>query len=88
MKAHHQCHRHHRQAQRQTDPHALTAQGRIQGRVVGAMPVVLGIVLYFLDPVMMMTFIRSQAGIMVLLLVLVMEVCGALLIRKIVDIDV
>jgi tight adherence protein B len=67
---------------------ALTAQGRIQGRVVGAMPVVLGIVLYFLDPVMMMTFIRSQAGIMVLLIVLVLEVCGALLIRKIVDIDV
>lgn len=36
----------------------------------------------------MMTFIRSQAGIMVLLIVLVLEVCGALLIRKIVDIDV
>jgi len=67
---------------------ALTAQGRIQGRVVGAMPVVLGIVLYFLDPVMMMTFIRSQAGIIVLLIVLVLEICGALLIRKIVDIDV
>lgn len=67
---------------------ALTAQGRIQGRVVGAMPVVLGIVLYFLDPVMMMTFIRSQAGMIVLLIVLVLEVCGALLIRKIVDIDV
>jgi tight adherence protein B len=67
---------------------ALTAQGRIQGRVVGAMPVVLGIVLYFLDPVMMMTFIRSQAGIIVLLIVLVLEVCGALIIRKIVDIDV
>lgn len=29
---------------------ALTAQGRIQGRVVGAMPVVLGIVLYFWIP--------------------------------------
>lgn len=67
---------------------ALTAQGRIQGRVVGAMPVVLGIVLYFLDPVMMMTFIRSQAGIIILFLVLVLEICGALLIRKIVDIDV
>jgi tight adherence protein B len=67
---------------------ALTAQGRIQGRVVGAMPVVLGIVLYFLDPVMMMTFIRSQAGIIILLIVLVLEICGALLIRKIVNIDV
>ncbi|HSR88497.1 MAG TPA: secretion system protein F, partial [Pontiella sp.] len=67
---------------------ALTAQGRIQGRVVGAMPVVLGIVLYLLDPVMMMTFIRSQAGMIILFIVLVLEICGAVLIRKIVDIDV
>ncbi len=67
---------------------ALTAQGRIQGRVVGAMPLVLGVVLYLLDPVMMMTFIRSTAGIVVLALVLLLELCGAFFIRKIVDIDV
>ncbi|MCF7817138.1 MAG: type II secretion system F family protein [Kiritimatiellales bacterium] len=67
---------------------SLTAQGRIQGRVVGAMPVVLGLVLYMLDPQMMLTFLRAPAGIVVLFTVVIMEICGALLIRKIVDIDV
>jgi tight adherence protein B len=67
---------------------ALTAQGRIQGRVVGAMPLVLGVVLYLLDPVMMMTFIRSTAGIVVLSFVVLLELCGFFIIRKIVDIDV
>jgi len=67
---------------------SLTAQGRIQGRVVGAMPVVLGFVLYLLDPQMMLSFVRSMAGIVVLCSVVVMEICGMLIIRKIVDIDV
>ncbi len=67
---------------------SLTAQGRIQGRVVGAMPVVLGFVLYLLDPQMMLSFLRSTAGIVVLCSVVVMEICGMLIIRKIVDIDV
>lgn len=67
---------------------SLTAQGRIQGRVVGAMPVVLGFVLYLLDPQMMLSFLRSTAGIAVLCTVVVMEICGMLIIRRIVDIDV
>lgn len=67
---------------------SLTAQGRIQGRVVGAMPVVLGIVLYFLDPQMMLSFVRSTVGIAVLCAVVAMEICGMLIIRRIVDIDV
>jgi len=67
---------------------SLTAQGRIQGRVVGAMPVVLGFVLYLLDPQMMLSFLRSTAGIAVLCAVVVMEICGMLIIRKIVNIDV
>jgi tight adherence protein B len=67
---------------------SLTAQGRIQGRVVGAMPVVLGMVLYLLDPQMMLVFLKSAFGIAVIILVVILEICGALLIRRIVDIDV
>ena len=67
---------------------ALTAQGRIQGRVVGVMPVVLGAVLYLLDPPMMLTFLRSSAGMIVLSIVLLLEIIGAFFIRRIVDIDV
>lgn len=67
---------------------SLTAQGKIQGRVVGAMPLILGVVLYFLDPGMMVTFFKSYVGIFILLLILLMQLCGSLIIRKIVNIDV
>ena len=67
---------------------SLTAQGRIQGRVVGAMPFILGFALYLLDSQMMLTFIQSGVGILILFVVLVLEICGALMIRKIVTIDV
>ncbi len=67
---------------------SLTAQGKIQGNVVGAMPLVLGFALYLLDPVMMLTFVQSYIGIAILLLVLILEICGALMIRRIVAIDV
>ena len=67
---------------------SLTAQGKIQGNVVGAMPLVLGFALYLLDPHMMLTFVQSYIGIAILLLVLILEICGALMIRRIVAIDV
>lgn len=67
---------------------ALTAQGKIQGRVVGSMPFILAFVLYFIDRPMMMKFFRDPIGIMVVILILIMQLCGALLIRKITNIDV
>ena len=67
---------------------SLTAQGRIQGRVVGSMPFILGFVLYFLDRQMMMSFFRSSIGIVLLIVMLIMQLCGAYFIRKIVNIDV
>jgi tight adherence protein B len=67
---------------------SLTAQGKIQGRVVGAMPLVLGFTLYMLDKQMMMAFFKSYIGMMIVLLILLMLLCGGLFIRKIVNIDV
>jgi len=67
---------------------SLTAQGRIQGRVVGAMPVFLGIAMYMLDKQMMLMFIKSKVGIIVLAFVVIMEIAGAMMIKKIVTIDV
>lgn len=66
----------------------LTAQGRLQGIVVGAMPLILGVALFFLDPVMMMSFLRSGFGITLLAVVAILEILGALMIRKIIKIDV
>jgi tight adherence protein B len=67
---------------------ALTAQGKIQGRVVGAMPFILAFVLYLMDKEMMLSFFRSSIGIMIVILILIMQLCGALLIRKITNVDV
>lgn len=66
----------------------LTAQGRLQGIIVGAMPLLLGLALFFLDPLMMMAFFRSGFGITLLVVVAILEIIGALVIRRIINIDV
>lgn len=67
---------------------ALTAQGRLQGWVVGFIPLLLLFALAALEPKMMGAFLASPIGWGLLGLVLVLEVTGALIIRKIVRIDV
>lgn len=67
---------------------SLTAQGRLQGWVVGLMPVALGVAFYFLQPGMMIGFVSSPTGILALLGMFTLEVVGFLIIRKIVTIDV
>lgn len=66
----------------------LTSQGRMQGIVVGLLPVALVFALFLLDPVMMTTFFTSSAGILTGCLALFLEIIGALLIRKILRIDI
>jgi tight adherence protein B len=66
----------------------LTAQGRLQGLIVGAMPLILGLALFFLDRTMMLAFLRSGFGIAILAVVAILETIGALVIRKIIRIDV
>jgi tight adherence protein B len=67
---------------------ALTAQGRMQGRIVGALPVLLGIVLYAMEPGPMSRLFLTPVGWLVVGIIVVLEVVGALLIRRIVRIDV
>lgn len=66
----------------------LTAQGRLQGIIIGCMPVVIGVVLVVVDPEMMLPFLQSPIGMVILLTVAVLITCGALVIRKIINIDV
>ena len=66
----------------------LTAQGRLQGLIVGLMPIVITIALMLLDPGMMIPFFHSAVGIGVVIAVIVLIGFGALLIRKIVNIEV
>ena len=66
----------------------LTAQGRLQGIVLGIMPLALGIVLNIVQPEMMQPFVHSAPGIAVMAVVGVLVFCGALSIRKIIRIDI
>jgi tight adherence protein B len=67
---------------------ALTAQGRLQGWVVGAMPLILGLVLNMMRPDLMEPMLHSGFGYALIALVAVMEVVGIFLIRRIVAIEV
>jgi tight adherence protein B len=68
--------------------HTLTAQGRLQGIVVGAMPAVILAALLFVDPELMLPFLHSKIGLIALGLAAVLIALGGFFIRKIIRIDV
>ena len=67
---------------------ALTSQGRMQAWLIASVPFLLMLAMMRLAPDMMDDFFGSVAGVLVLLAVTVMVVCGFLWIRKITTIDV
>jgi tight adherence protein B len=67
---------------------SLTAMGKLQGIVVGAMPILLLFALSLLEPKMVKTFVTSFQGIAILIVVVLLELAGALVIRKIIRIKV
>jgi tight adherence protein B len=66
----------------------LTAQGRMQGIIVSAMPVLLGVAMTILKPKLMIPFLCSLTGVISCLVMFLLIVLGWLMIRKIVNIDV
>jgi tight adherence protein B len=67
---------------------ALTAQGKLQGWIVGAMPLVLGLILNYMRPDLMEPMLESTFGAALVATVITMEVIGIWLIRRVVSIDV
>ena len=67
---------------------SLTAQGRLQGIVVSAMPLFLGIVMTCLKPKLMIPFLTSATGVFAVLAMCVLVCVGWLMIRRIIHIDV
>ena len=67
---------------------SLTAMGRLQGLVVGLMPVALLFFMTMIDPRMMTPFFQSKMGIGVLVATGLLEALGFLAIRKVTDIRV
>lgn len=66
----------------------LTAQGRLQGIIVGLMPIVIGFAFMVVDPEMMRPFLHSTLGMAIMGAVAVLIAMGGFVIRKIIAIDV
>ena len=66
---------------------SLTAQGRAQGRFMGALPIVLAVGLSFLEPEAMQQLYTTRVGLMILFVMVVMQIMGFVFIRKITSID-
>lgn len=67
---------------------ALTAQGRLQAWVMGALPALLAAVLFAIDPASMHALVASWQGWIVCATVALLQAIGFLAIRRIVAIDV
>ena len=67
---------------------SLTAQGKLQGIVMTGLPILLGGLLYFLEPESMEKLWTTTIGWMVLGVIIFMETLGYLMISKITSIDV
>lgn len=61
----------------------LTSQGRMQAWVIGMLPILLLIVLCWVDPLTMHSVMKTDAGQLVLLCVAILEVAGLLWLRSI-----
>jgi len=67
---------------------SLVSQGKLQGFVVGAMPLLLGVVLNKMRPDLMQPMMESWFGVFLVIGIVILEFLGALIIRKIISIDV
>lgn len=67
---------------------SLTAQGRMQAWLIGAIPILLFFAMLYISPDMMNTFFSSPIGILIIIGVLLMDFTGFMIIRKITNIDI
>ena len=66
----------------------LTAQGRMQGMIVSAMPVFLGLVMTLIKPGLMIPYLTSPLGATSVVVMCALIFVGWMMIRKIIKIDV
>lgn len=66
----------------------LTAQGRLSGVIIGALPIVLAIVLYLIEPSYIGTLFTHPLGIGMMILGVVFGIVGFIMIRKMTTIEV
>jgi tight adherence protein B len=67
---------------------ALTGEGRISGVVLMGLPIVLFFAVYYLNPEYVMLLFNRELGRQMITVAVVMQIVGAIIIKKIVDIKV
>jgi len=71
-----------------TKVHAMTAMGRLQAIMIGAMPFLLLVGMYYISPAMMSGFLHSVVGVISIGAIILLVVCGFLAIKKITTVEV
>lgn len=66
----------------------VTAQGKMSGIVISLLPVILGVILFFINPSNLMLLFTTSLGLIILFGSVVMELIGIFIISKIVKIEV
>jgi len=66
---------------------SLTAQGKAQGKFMGALPILVGVGLWFMDPISMNKLFETGIGNVVLGVIITMQVLGFIGINKVTNID-
>lgn len=66
---------------------SLTAQGKTQGTFMAVLPIILAVLLSFLEPEAMKKLYTTREGLMVLFVMVVMQILGFVAIRKVTSID-
>ncbi|MFA5929014.1 MAG: type II secretion system F family protein [Candidatus Margulisiibacteriota bacterium] len=67
---------------------SLTAQGKVSGAIVGALPVFIGGIIFTVNPKYMLNLFINPMGLLLLGIAVFMEITGALIIKKIITLDV
>jgi tight adherence protein B len=72
----------------QRDIKTLTAQGRLSGMVIGFLPVILGLLLYMIEPEYIGSLFNHPVGVMMVSAGAISSIIGFFLIKKVITIEV
>lgn len=64
-----------------------TSQGRMSGLIISLLPIILGVLVYLINPGLMSLLFTTPLGILILVVSIIMQSIGIVLIRKIVQIE-
>lgn len=67
---------------------ALSAQNRLAARIIGVLPVAIGVMIYFLQPDLILMLFKEEVGRLLLAMALVMQILGFIAMNRITTIKI